>query len=159
MKSFKKIIGLITILVCIAVTILLIINSLHQQAPSISLVKALENSTLIDARNLNVPANQSSLIIEAEQASFIRGENEVNVTVIQAANESTAQLLFEIAKTSYLAQGLVQENITIAGLAGAQFNSPGRPYIILLVKENLLIQSCSFKENLAIDAINTQVKG
>jgi len=156
LKASKKLIGLIVAAVCIAAVVLTIIM-LYSHLPKTFLVKPFEDSTLVTTRTLYVPYNQSVIINAAEQASFTRYGKEVNVTVIQATNESTARYLFEATKISYLAQGLIQENITISEAQGVEFYNSNRPYTVLLVRENFVILSCSFYENLAIDAAKAQL--
>jgi len=151
LKASKKTVGLIIVVIC-AITILFY----YLQQPKTSIIIQPKNTTISSVRKLTFPQNQSSIIIDAEQASFTRDGKEVNVTVIQTPNEGVAQSLYELLRVSFLAQGMTEEKLNLTGCA-IKFSSLNRPYIILLTKNEYLVISSSTDQNLLLETVESQV--
>lgn len=150
MKAPKKVIGL-TVAAVFMVIAVCIATLLYPPPPKTSLVKQPEDTVIEIVRNLTVSSNQSTIINVAEQASLARTGKQVNVTVVQTANETMASYLFEVLKAGFLAQGLTSENLSLSELS-VKFYSSDRPCIILLTRGKHIIVSSSNDENLALEA-------
>jgi hypothetical protein len=160
LKTLLKAIALVVAIVCLTIIAAFTALTYWQQSTQPPLKTYMiiqpENAAVDSVQTPIIPSNQSYVIVEAEQASLSKNNQQVNVTVIRTSNETQASLLFQTVKSSFLAQEFAPKNLT-SPYPAIELDSTERPTIILIEKGNYVAICQSNDLNLALEAANAQL--
>jgi hypothetical protein len=157
-KGAKIIIAVSAVALIVAAVLVVMSYTLvvPQRNQVVSLIIKPENSIVLDVHNPTIPANESYVIASAEHASMTKNDAIVNVTLVEVQNENQAPYLFEILKSSFLAQGYTAVNIT-ANYHAIELVTEGQPSYVLLEAGKYISLCQSQNVDLALETANAQL--